>query len=272
MNIRLNQLIVSTRRTTEKILFSESVTFLYGPVGTGKSTVARLIDYCFGGDLERTPAIQQEFVSVILNAKLGDYDCTFERSTKDKQSVRVTWALGENDYGSVNAPLIASQAPLLNAEVYTLSDLMFHLCGVEPIKVHKRSQDQNSQMIRLGFRDIWLFCYLDQAHLDSSFFRMEDPFRGRKSQDAMRFFTGLHSERLSKLQEELCRTETEQQGAREAVSQIRHFMKQFNFESQNEIITQIEESKRKLLSANNQIQTIEKTREIILHPDRKSVV
>ena len=48
--------------------------------------------------------------------------------------------------------------------------------------------------------------YLDQTHLDSSFFRLEDPFRGRKSQDAMRFFTGLDSERLSELETELYRT------------------------------------------------------------------
>lgn len=66
MNIRLTYLLVRTRQTTEKIEFSETVTFLYGPIGKGKSTVARLIDYCFGGDLERTPAIQQEFIAVTL--------------------------------------------------------------------------------------------------------------------------------------------------------------------------------------------------------------
>src|SRR5690606_30156519 len=102
----------------------------------------------------------------------------------------------------------------------SLSDLLFHLCGVEPIKVPKRSRDPDSPMIRLSFRDIWRYCYLDQTHLDSSFFRFEDPFRGRKSQDAMRFFTGLHSERLSLLQASLFRAVAEQQGARKAVAQI----------------------------------------------------
>ena len=67
MIVRLKQLLITTRKTTERLVFSESVTFLYGPVGTGKSTAARLIDYCFGGDLERTPAIQQEFVAVQLS-------------------------------------------------------------------------------------------------------------------------------------------------------------------------------------------------------------
>ena len=266
MNIRLTRLVVRTRRTTEEIRFSETVTFLYGPVGTGKSTVARLVDYCFGGDLERTPAIQQEFVSVVLGAQLGEYECTFERGAEDTQAVRVTWNSGEDDFGSLNAPLSAGEVPLLDAEVYNLSDLLFHLCGIEPIKVLKRSQDADSPMIRLSFRDIWWYCYLDQTHLDSSFFRLEDPFRGRKSQDAMRFFTGLHSERLNQLQADLYRTVTEQQGARETVTQIRRFMSRFDFGSEFELTGQIETAKRKLQAAEEQKQMLETHRATTIHP------
>lgn len=266
MNIRLTHLMIRTRQTTEQIRFSETVTFLYGPVGTGKSTVARLVDYCFGGDLERTPAIQQEFVSVVLGAKLGEHECTFERGAEDTQAVRVTWSRGEGDFGSVNAPLSSGQVRLLDAEVYNLSDLLFHLCGVEPIKVLKRSRDQDSPLIRLSFRDIWWYCYLDQANLDSSFFRLEDPFRGRKSQDAMRFFTGLHSERLSQLQAELYGTVTEQDGARAAVAQIRRFMAQFGLGSELEHTAQLEAIERELRAAEERKQALEGDRASSIHP------
>ncbi len=266
MNIRLNRLVVRARQSTEEIRFSDTVTFLYGPVGTGKSTVARLIDYCFGGELERTPAIQQEFVSVVLSAMLGGYECTLERAADDTQGVRVTWSRGEDDIGSVNAPLGAGETRLVDAEVYNLSDLLFWLCGVEPIKVLKRSRDPDSQMIRLSFRDIWWYCYLDQTHLDSSFFRLEDPFRGRKSQDAMRFFTGLHSERLSQLQAELYKTVSEQQGAREAVVQIRRFMARFDLGSELELTAQIEAAEQELRDAENRKQVLEAERTTNIHP------
>lgn len=266
MKVRLIHLVIRTRQTTEQIRFSETVTFLYGPVGTGKSTVARLVDYCFGGDLERTPAIQQEFVSVVLGATLGEYECTFERGADDTQEVRVTWTRGEDDFGSVNAPLSAGEVPLLDAEVYNLSDLLFHLCGVEPIKVLKRSRDPDSPMIRLSFRDVWWYCYLDQTHLDSSFFRLDDPFRGRKSQDAMRFFTGLHSERLSQLQADLYRTVTEQHGAREAVAQIRRFMARFDLGSELELTGQIEATERELRAAEERKGALEIDRATSIHP------
>lgn len=266
MIIRLKRLTVRTQQEIELIEFSPSVTFIHGPIGKGKSTVARLIDYCFGGELERTPAIQQEFVSATLSVDLKDNDCTFERGANDTQAVRVTWSRGADDLGSVNAPLDAGDVPLLEPSVFNLSDLIFHLCDVEPIKVLKRSRDPDSPMIRLSFRDIWWYCYLDQTHLDSSFFRLEDPFRGRKSQDAMRFFTGLHSERLSQLQADLYRTIAEQQGSREAVSQIRGFMSRFGFGSELELVSQIENVDRDLISCRDKKRTLEAERSESIHP------
>src|ERR1700748_2679122 len=111
MNVTLRQLRVTARQTVVEIDFANAVSFLYGPVGTGKSTVARLVDYCLGGDLERTPAIQQEFVAVRLGLELGKFICTIERSDTDTQSVRVSWSRDQGDLGSINAPLVAGSAP-----------------------------------------------------------------------------------------------------------------------------------------------------------------
>jgi predicted nucleic acid-binding Zn-ribbon protein len=266
MNIRLRQLLVTTRRTVERIDFSESVTFLYGPISTGKSTVARLIDYCFGGELERTPAIQQEFVSVQLFVDLGVHSCKLERASVDLQGVRATWSSSTSTPESIIAPIDPGEVPIVGESVFNLSDLIFYLCGVEPIKVRKRARDPDSPMIRLSFRDVWHFCYLDQAHLDSSFFRFEDPFRGRKSQDALRFFTGLHSERLSQLETELYRTVDEQQGKREAVRQIRQFMARFQLGSEIDVEAQIGQARTELADAEARRAQLEAAREVKVHP------
>lgn len=242
------------------------MTFLHGPVSTGKSTVARLVDYCLGGELENTPALQKEFVSAELSLILGSYDCTIERAAGDTQSVRLTWSGPVGDIGSVNAPLDPQEKPLLDdAEVYNLSDAIFHLCGVSPIKV-RRSRDPDSPLIRLSFRDIWWYCYLDQTHLDSSFFRFEDPFRGRKSQDAMRFFTGFYSERLSQLDAELFRTIDEQRTKREAVKQIRSFMNRFELGSEVDMISQLQTAQQELAEAERRRTELERSRSAQIHP------
>jgi TolA-binding protein len=259
MKVRLRHLVVRTRKTVERIDFSEAVTFLHGPVSTGKSTVARLVDYCLGGDLERTPAIQQEFIAVDLALVLGKYECMIERGAEDTQGVRVTWSGSGDDRGSAYAPFSATNVRLLDADVYNFS-------GVIPIKVRQRSRDPDSPVVRLSIRDIWWYCYLDQAHLDSSFFRLEDPFRGRKSQDAMRFFTGLHSERLSMLDAEVMRAIDEQRAKREAVQQIRSFMARFDLGSELDIEGQREITLKHLKEAESKRAELERTRSAQIHP------
>ena len=267
MKIHIKNLVVTTRRTKEILEFSPTVTFIHGPVGTGKSTVTRLIDYCLGGSMERTPAVQKEFVAATLSIDLGIHGCQLERAATDRQTVRVSWRNGDGEYESVNAPIRAADVPLIeDEEVYNLSDLLFFLCGVAPIKVRKRLRDPESPMIRLSFRDIWWYCYLDQTELDSSFFRLEDSFRGRKSKDAMRFFTGLHSERLSQLETEIYRTIDEQRGKREGVRQIRDFMVRFELASGLDLRSRIKGNERGLKQAEERRAELEERREVDLHP------
>lgn len=266
MRVRIRKLAISTRRTVEVLDFSPTVTFIHGPVGTGKSTVARLVDFCLGGRLERTPAVQKEFVAATLSLDLGVHRCELERAATDTRTVRVSWSTADGTTESVNAPLDAGGVALIDDEVYNLSDLLFSLCGVAPIKVRQSLRDPESPMIRLSFRDIWRYCYLNQAELDSSFFRFEDFMRRRKSQDAMRFFTGLHSERLSQIESELYRAVDEQRGKREAVKQIREFMAQFSLGSDLDVASQIEENDQNLEEAKAERAVIESQRRVSLHP------
>lgn len=267
MNVCIKRLVVTTRRKREVVEFSPTVTFIYGPVGTGKSTVARLIDYCLGGALERTPAVQEEFVAATLSVDLGEHSCLLERAATDTQTVRVSWDKSDSAVESVNAPIPAGDIRLVDdVDVYNLSDLLFFLCGVTPIKVRQRFRDPDSPLIRLSFRDVWWYCYLDQTELDSSFFRLEQPFRGRKSQDVMRFFTGLYSERLNQLETEIFRTVDEQKGKREAVLQIREFMARFGLPSGMDLGEQIRRNEQKLERAEERRTELEKRREVDLHP------
>jgi energy-coupling factor transporter ATP-binding protein EcfA2 len=260
MRIKLERMVIQTKKKREIIDFSELITFIYGPVGKGKSTLARLIDFCLGGDIENTPAIQQEFVSATLHLCLNNYNCVLERGATEN-TVRMSWFETEKNSGSINAPLQAKDEPIISdSEIYSLSDMIFFLCGIKPIKVRQSNRDIDSPLIRLSFRDLWHYCYLEQMHMDSSFFRFEDPFRRKKSQDAMRFFTGLHSERMSQLETNLMRSIDEQRAKRVAVKQIREFMNQFSLGSENGIDKQLSETEDQL--------NIEKTRKAELHRKR----
>lgn len=274
MKFQLLQLRLQARQSMEIVEFSPTVSFFHGPVSTGKSTIARLIDFCLGGDLERTPAIQQEFVSAELLANVGLNRVQFERGSHDGSAVRVTWTGADGELGSVSAPLAAAEEAIYADDVYNFSDLVFWLAGVSPIKVRRSKLDPDSPLVRLSFRDLMPLCYLQQDHLDSSFFRLEDPFKRLKTQDAMRFVTGLHSERMNELDILLVRAINEQRSKREAVAQIRAFMGRFEMGTEFDLINQQREVSEALTEATRRRTVLETERATATHivePMRQSL-
>jgi uncharacterized coiled-coil DUF342 family protein len=258
MKVHFKTLELTCRESVELVEFSPSVTFIHGPVGTGKSTVARLIDFCLGGDLVRTTAVRSELVSVQLTAVVGEYDAIFERAIDQNGSVRVTWTRDQQQ-GSVIAPFdqLQDAEPILLDYIYTFSDLIFHFAGVEPIKVRKNKTEPESKLVRLSFRDVMWYCYLSQEALDSSFFRMDHPFKRNKSIDVMRFVVGFHSDRLNELDQRLVELQERLRANRIAANQIRDFLRRFQLGSDVGVDADMEKARQELDDARSRRSAIE---------------
>jgi len=71
MRFHFRKLDLVFKKSKETILFGD-IAYFYGQMGAGKSSIARLIDYCLGGDLEYSPALQSEFVSATLYLTIND--------------------------------------------------------------------------------------------------------------------------------------------------------------------------------------------------------
>lgn len=91
MKIRFIQLAVQCRESEEEITFSPQVTFFHGETGAGKSSIARMIDYCLGGDLEQTPAVRKEVINVTLTVQMGQSTCVFERQAQGSGLFTSSW-------------------------------------------------------------------------------------------------------------------------------------------------------------------------------------
>jgi hypothetical protein len=249
MKIKFDSLILQARQSREVIPLNHQISFFYGRISAGKSSIARLIDYCLGGGLERTYAITQELVSVTLSASFGNFEVLIDRDAQQSSQVRVTWRNLEGEATTALVPIQAGATPVWGEHVYNLSDLFFHFSGITPIKVRKNRADPDAQLIRLSFRDLLWYCYIQQDHLDSSFFRLEDPIRRTKSRDVMRFVFGYYTERLNDLESELSETVDERNGKIEAAKQIRKFLQEFGYSSEGELRAEIDQTLSQLESA-----------------------
>lgn len=207
MKIRLTELHVSFKKGKESIKFAD-FSYFYGQMGAGKSTIARLIDFCLGGDLgenEMTPALQSEFVSVSLVLMIENTPLDLRRDS-GSNLIRANWKNSE-DAIEVMVPARKADGEVIpNSGIEVISDLIYVLAGRTPPKVRKSKQKEESDLGRLSLRDLLWYCYLDQDSMDSSFFHLDrdsDHFKRLKSRDVLRFLVGFHQEQVSELEVKL---------------------------------------------------------------------
>lgn len=267
MNIKFQTLTLQCKKSREIIEFSPQISFFHGKISSGKSSIARLVDFCIGGELEHTPAIQTELVSVELSAIIGNNEVLFEREPSSNK-IQVSWKSNEGEIGSVLAPIQSSPnppAPIWGDSVFNISDMIFYLLNITPLKVRKSKNQSESPLVRLSFKDIRWYCYLDQDNLDSSFYRLEDTYKKLKSRDVMRFMVGYYTEELNDLEIQLEELKDEHKRKQGAITQVKEFLKEFNYESEEHIHEVIEKYKAELEDAKSQLSSIQNSHESETH-------
>lgn len=204
MKMFIQELIVGCKHAQEVIEFGE-VNFIYGQMGAGKSTIARLIDFCLGGDIELTPALQSEFVFATLTMSVDGKLLTIRRDT-GAVNATVSYTHEGHDH-ILNLPVRRPEGVVIpESRVEVLSDLIFWLFGSDPIKVRRSKIDEDSDLSRLSVRDLLWYCYLDQETIDSEFFHLDadsNPFKRLKSRDVLRMIVGFHQEKVGELENQL---------------------------------------------------------------------
>jgi hypothetical protein len=207
MKFKLIDIDLAFKRLRERIVFTD-FTYFHGQMGAGKSTIARLIDFCLGGHLgeaEMTPALQTEFVSANLSLKVEGVTLSLERHAHSNQ-IRARWTSNEDKF-EVLVPARAPDGEVLpGTGIEVLSDLIFFLAGKAPPRVRRSKVKDDSELERLSIRDLLWYCYLDQDSMDSSFFHLEsggDQWKRLKSRDVLRFLVGFYQEQVAELETKL---------------------------------------------------------------------
>ena len=190
MKLRLHSLKLTCRASEEIVLFAKNVSFFHGTLSSGKSSIARLIDFCLGGDLEQTTALVRELVSAQLSLTLGAHEVLLERN-RDENQVQATWKDKDDNSVTVLIRAKGDGAPVVGQDVVNMSDLILYLLGYSVIRVRKRTSDQGSPLVRLSFRDIFKFCYLEQEELELFILQIEYANLGREEQGCAEFLHGV---------------------------------------------------------------------------------
>ena len=260
MKIKLEMLNITTRRELVTIQFNK-FNYFWGPIGTGKSTIARLILYCFGRDMQETPALHKEFISVSLFLQIEDCNVVIERK-KEENTLTVTFRKNNSSEPySCRIPAKASSGPsqIPNKNIVNMSDLIFYLSGLEPPKVLQSKIKEDTKLIRLGFRDLLWYCYLEQDNMDSSFFYLgegENRDKQRKSREVMNFVLGYYREKITHLEKILQEKRDERKNYRSSSKELMKILNENNIEDSEKLLRQKNQISNDLKFIEEKIQNI----------------
>jgi hypothetical protein len=242
LKFRLESLKLEFKKATENIGLSE-VTYFYGQMGAGKTSIARLIDFCLGADIELSPALQSEFVSATLILQLNHATLNIERP-RDSARVIASWN-GNSGAMQVNLPARDAEGIVIpDTPVENLSDLIFWLSGVTPPKVRRSKLKEDTDLERLSIRDLLWFCYLDQDSMDSSFFHLDadaNTWKRLKSRDVVRYIIGFHAERAAVLEASLDALRSRRSELVGNIAGLRRALEEVGVGSAEELLTRIAE-------------------------------
>ncbi|QDF96912.1 hypothetical protein CJ010_10410 [Azoarcus sp. DD4] len=203
MRLTLKKLHLSLRKSIERIDLP-GVVYFFGPIGSGKSSIGRLIDFCLGGSHDWTPALQAEMVSAALEMSVNDVPVTLHRD-RDSSQILASWQEGEETLQVLIPARKGANEVLPDSSVAVLSDLLFHLAKEAPPYVRRRKGAPDERLERLSFRDLFRFCYLDQKRMDNIFFQLDSENHAlrAKSVDALRYVLGYRTELVAELESRL---------------------------------------------------------------------
>jgi hypothetical protein len=240
MKMSIIELILQCRKSKEVIQFSPQLSFFYGEMASGKSTIVRLVDFCLGGKLERTPAIREELISVRLSTIINGKEVLFEREAVGSTHIKIAWKTDEGIIEGLLAPVEAGPAPIMGENIFNVSDLILYFLGLPPFKV-----PLGENIVRLSFRDIMWYCYLKQDYLVSNFYNLGDYVNRdkiEKSRFVLRLIVGLFDERQNELDGKLHNIKELRKKRFQEIDNIRSFLKKFGYSSEEQITAEIEKT------------------------------
>jgi len=250
MRLTLKSLELRFRRSVETHDFG-NVNFYWGSIGAGKSSIAKLIDYCFGADIQLTPALQLELNSAELRAEVEGQAIAIYRE-RESSNVAVAWQDGDHALEVLVPARRANGIVVPGTDIEVLSDVLFHLARIPAPRVRKGRRTSEERLERLSFRDLFRFCYIDQDNIDSDFFKLDDEAdfaRRTKSVDAMRFVLGYHQDRVAQLESDLQQIHERKLAAKAAAEALNKVLEEAGFANPSEIDSRIESIRSRTAAA-----------------------
>ncbi len=196
----------------------------------------------------------------MIELEIGDYDVKIERKLHTN-IMHITYnEKKQKDVFFVKMSINPTSVQIIDGKkIENFSDFLFHLMKIEPPYVWKNKQDYDSDLIRLSFRDIFNYSYMEQDDMDSSLFnleRTENSYMKAKSRDALRFILGYKIGKMSELEHELFESRQQKKGFENSKKELEKFLVKNDVKNYDDILLEEDRLKNKLKELEHETNSI----------------
>lgn len=261
-SILVNQLIVVGRRKNYTVDFNPGVNIIYGDSNTGKSTIINLIDYLLGAkSFDSYPEIDAAAIYAALDITLNEDRYTIKRNIFDPTSLIEVF---ECPFDKVQEYPSKKFLPNFNKESTSydsgyFSDFLLDALNLNNIKIKESPSKDDSKLVRLSFRDIFKYCYVDQDDLgDKRFFNSENWAVATKNKEVFKYIFNALDSHISQLQHQISDKTQNRNKLAKTYATVSEFLRESEFGSLTSLDSSVDSIDKEIVSLNEQIAELNK--------------
>lgn len=223
----INKLVLVGQRKNYTVNFNKGLNVIYGDSDTGKSSILNLINYCLGSrNVDMYDELEYGGKHCILEVLLNGKVYTIKRDIfEPAQFIE----LYHSDIENMDSVFPYEYGPNYKKEGSSgyFYDFLLQALGIPLIKVKKAPSKVDSEFVRLSFRDIFKFCYLDQDEVGSKYvLDLQNGSVFVKNKETFKFIHNILDSQISELQNDLSDKERKKNDLQNKYKVITSFLRE----------------------------------------------
>jgi hypothetical protein len=259
-SILINQLIVVGRNKNYTVNFNPGVNIIYGDSATGKSSILNLIDYLLGAKtFDLYPEIEAAARYAALDVTLNEDRYTIKRDIFDAAKPVEVFAC---DFDNIDKfapkkylPNFKENPKFPDAGFY--SEFLLDALNLNNIKIKEAPSKQDSKLVRLSFRDLFKYCYVDQDDLGSKKFMSSDNFAVlTKNREVFKYIFNTLDSNISQLEGQISEKSQMRKKLDKTFATVADFLRESEFGTLLSFDSEVNKIDQEIETLNSQVEEL----------------
>jgi hypothetical protein len=264
LKIKIPKLIISNlvligHRKNYNIPFNSGFNLIYGDSDTGKSSILNLINYCLGASsVDLYDEIELAGDYCLLEVLLSGEKYTIKRDIFNPKAEIEVYRCSYDETDGVFPKYYSPNYSKISEDGY-FSEFLLSSMNIPVTKLKQSPTKDDSKSVRLSFRDIFRFNYLDQDKVGSKKLLGENYFYLTKLKETFKLMYNALDIQILQLEESISELVKEQNDLNKKNNSVSGFLKETEIDSLKVLEERIEEKEREFISLKSALKEIDKS-------------